>query len=490
MDLRTIDISRLRLASAVVSVLLSVVFCGFDDLLNRDGYLYLFTADQFVEGGFSAAMAVYNWPFLSIVIAFVHMLTGLSIELSGRLLVTAVLTWLIDTLIRISFQLKNDIRMPMATALILLCSPFINEYRSELIRDPFAWAFVFYGMYSLFCYVRTGSMVSSCVAQVSFMLAVLFRVEAIIFLLLPTISIFLCEKKNGNVFYKFVHANSLFATCAIIGGSIVALYAEDFLSDGKLIQQIGQYLSADFVFGNIGGHLSFLQNSFLPPWSDDYALGFLISGLCFVLAAKTISGFNVIYFLIFAFLRKKRCLDINGRQKLILLAFSVMSLIPITWFMMNQLFVSTRYAGFLILLGFLVMGVLYGLEMVASPSGKTVKVVSVLLCLLLIRELVGIDQNKMNYVQAGAWVKENIAKECGFLASDSRIGYLAGRGYLSTVQRLPEKTVRDDYQGCSVVVVVDGDDKLQTYASDHDAELVKSFDSGHRKVDVYRINGS
>ena len=53
--------------------------------INRDGMLYVDTARIFLDQGFAAAKASFQWPFISIFIALSAKLTGLPLEAAGYL---------------------------------------------------------------------------------------------------------------------------------------------------------------------------------------------------------------------------------------------------------------------------------------------------------------------------------------------------------------------------------------------------------------------
>ncbi|KAB2925588.1 MAG: hypothetical protein F9K30_07660, partial [Dechloromonas sp.] len=80
-DLKSSPVAFAFAASALLSIL--AIATGN---LNRDGMLYVETARAFMNGGLSAAVSVFGWPFLSVLMGTLAKLTGLPPEWCGNLL--------------------------------------------------------------------------------------------------------------------------------------------------------------------------------------------------------------------------------------------------------------------------------------------------------------------------------------------------------------------------------------------------------------------
>lgn len=487
--IKALDIKSVRLIVAVASIFISFIFIGFDDLLNRDGFLYLFGADEYIAGGFSAAMEVYNWPFISVAIGAVSQISGLSVTFVAPLLMTLVITWVIDSLVRIVHLHQPDVRLAGFVGFCLLCTPFLNEYRADLIRDPFAWAFVFYGVLSSLKFVKERATKDAFLAQVSLLCAVLFRVEAIVFLVLP-ILMELLYGSSVNRWGNFIRSNFVFIIGAVLCGVGLAVLSGGLFGQLKLTSQIAQYLSADYVFGNVVRHTEFLKNNFLPDWSEDHVVPFLLFGLAAVFVAKVISGLNVLYAVLlgYGWLFNRKRMDCDFK---VLVVVSMLSLIPISGFMLNQLFISTRYAGVIILVLTVMTAVLIAPVVVENIKSKASLFLLVLLSLLLIKEVAGIDQDKANYVTAGGWVKENIDKQARLLVTDSRMQYLAGRGYSGgnssknvAAKDLSSEILLREYD---YALITTKDVVGEGVVKSVDHEKIKSFSGGKYTVQLYKL---
>ncbi|MEK9555489.1 MAG: hypothetical protein VW313_06645, partial [Gammaproteobacteria bacterium] len=55
-----------------------------DGQINRDGLLYLKQAYLIAEGNWKEGLALYPWPFFSILIAIFHKLTNLHLQVAAH----------------------------------------------------------------------------------------------------------------------------------------------------------------------------------------------------------------------------------------------------------------------------------------------------------------------------------------------------------------------------------------------------------------------
>lgn len=64
----------------IASLALSVYKVYRPSTINNDGLLYLSTAQTFIEQGFKAAFAQFNWPAFPMLIGLTHQAFGISYE--------------------------------------------------------------------------------------------------------------------------------------------------------------------------------------------------------------------------------------------------------------------------------------------------------------------------------------------------------------------------------------------------------------------------
>jgi len=69
-NLERYNLTQIRVFTAIASLIFSMYAVYFDDIINKDGVMYLKTAELFLSGNMDAALVSYNWPFYSIITAF------------------------------------------------------------------------------------------------------------------------------------------------------------------------------------------------------------------------------------------------------------------------------------------------------------------------------------------------------------------------------------------------------------------------------------
>ena len=132
---------HIRILAVLISFALSAWAQYSDGIVNRDGILYLEAAAQLEQGQWSAALAVYTWPFYSALIALMSYLTGLGVEPAAHLLDALLFALMVWAFINVVAELGGDRKTLVAAALVVLLAPQLNEHRSDIFRDNGYWAF-------------------------------------------------------------------------------------------------------------------------------------------------------------------------------------------------------------------------------------------------------------------------------------------------------------------------------------------------------------
>ena len=128
--------------TAALSLLLSAWLIAIDPIITRDAIIYLRTAEAYLQDGFFASQQLFGRPMLSLCIATVHQLTGLSLLWSGLLLSSLVYALLCVGFVAVVRELGGGRKTQVIAAVVILCHPLISDYRSSIMRDPAYWAFM------------------------------------------------------------------------------------------------------------------------------------------------------------------------------------------------------------------------------------------------------------------------------------------------------------------------------------------------------------
>ena len=158
------------------SLLLSLV-ARLGSTINRDGMLYIHTAQAFLDGGFAAAKEIFTWPFLSIGIAIVSKLTGLGLENAGYLLNALFMAG--ACALMVACTARRSPALAWWACLTVLALPGFNEYRNELLREFGCWFFVMLACWLALRWEEQPRWPGALAIQLAVMAAALFRPEAV-----------------------------------------------------------------------------------------------------------------------------------------------------------------------------------------------------------------------------------------------------------------------------------------------------------------------
>ncbi|MBV8803128.1 MAG: glycosyltransferase family 39 protein, partial [Gammaproteobacteria bacterium] len=199
--------------AAGISLLISFWINTHTIILNPDAICYLQSAQTIHDQGLSAGMSLCGqskWPFYSLFIAAGVKLTTLSYEQFAIVLnsLFSMLTVLI--FIRIVSLFTNKKSIYWFAAFVSLLFHEWNGVKPDIIRDHGFWFFYLLSIFFLIRYVQHKKWSDSLIWGGSVAIAMLFRIEAAIFLLfLPFFVLFENKEKYSVRCRSFLHLNSV-----------------------------------------------------------------------------------------------------------------------------------------------------------------------------------------------------------------------------------------------------------------------------------------
>ena len=418
-----------------ISILLSIINILSDDNINSDGILYVETARIFLEQGFQASIAHYNWPFYSVIIATVSQLTGLGFETSAHVLNVFLLGLLAYVFVRCSEALGGNHRVALFAAILLITNIAVNDYRDLIVRDFGYWAFFFTAILFFLKYASTDDKKYALGFSISMLLATLFRIEGIVFfVLMPALLLF-----------QAGHFKERLLRCLIISAPM-------FIGVIAVIAYIG--LSASNEVGRLFEGLNFLQRA-LANISSGIAekgkgivavMGYgnrsmgtesVLAILFMILISKI---YNVVGFIstIFAFSTFQSPIQ---RQKINSLGMFIgvigINLFVLIVVLLASSFLSSRYAitlGLLItLLASFSLAAFFNDELEQKLlkskvwQQRTKIFLSVILIYTVLDGVISSSASKRYLSESGIWLKNNISSTDKLWANETSIYYYADR---------------------------------------------------------------
>lgn len=419
----------------VIAVLASFISSGLLRIspasLNDDAYVYIHTAEIFLDQGLQAALTHYSWPLFSILIALTSKL-GLSLISSAFLINSLFFALLCFAFVSIIRTIDpNPKTLGIATVCILVF-PELADYRSMIIRDIGFWSLCCVSVWQLLIFSKTQRISYGIGFSITLLLAAGFRIEALIYLLaLPPILAFCCpEKITKAAFLKLLVANfsSLFAILLLLlsaGINPVAQIAEfgstyePFLTNLLNTNTEQSSAIAVSVFGE-----------YAATYSQEYLWLFLTTGLFSLLVASLITGIGPpILIIAIAWLNKTR-LRIDPPILFTLLAYMAVNFFIVAAFIFLTRFLPSRYT-MLFAIMVLVLVVLVVCELLKPAQLKKHNVLGFTLAFMLVYCTVGSYYsfgNKKTYIPSSiAWIEEQNFDNIDLLSNHHGIAYHSGQ---------------------------------------------------------------
>ncbi|MEX2468362.1 MAG: hypothetical protein WD396_01275 [Pseudohongiellaceae bacterium] len=345
--------SDIRLAAVLASLLLSVYSFAFPELPNDDAYVYIRTAEIYLDQGLAAAFAHYGWAGYSILIALVSRL-GPDLFTAAYLLNALFFALLVFAFVSLIAELNARRLVLILGALTVLLYPELNEFRWFIIRDIGFWAFSLTGVWLLLRFCRQPDWGLAAGFTGVFLAASAFRPEALLYLLaLPLAPLADSSRTVPQRRAAFVRL----ALSAWV--SLLLLYLLLLLAGTNLWQQLTDFLSV---------YLPFLQATFAPgaerstelsrllfgehgaSFSGDYLGGVIALGLLVVLLMTLLYGLSGAFFWMLAFgLFKGYARPAQLTRPPLLLAILTNTAILLVFLYVTR-YLTTRYAMLLCLL--------------------------------------------------------------------------------------------------------------------------------------------
>jgi len=322
--------------------------------LNVDSLLYFESARLFAIGEFKQGFAVFNWPLYSLLISAVHRITHLSIHTSAQVLdivFFAITTFSFSYLIKLAGGNKLTIACGV---FLLLSTPYIvGDVLPMLLRDQGFWAAFLTSLVFFVQYYRTQKVSDALLWQLSTIVAMLFRIEGITFLVgLPLI---LWLRHDLNFLQKlkqFLLINSLSILAALAILAALLLSPSVTLSDFGRIKEVISLVSDVSQAFNVKAAS---MGNVLGSYFEDYGLIALVAGLISILLLKiaSIIGWPVIA--LYAVNRNSQessTLPLQTDTRIIFYSVALISIINASASMARVFVLSNRY---IVTIGFIAL---------------------------------------------------------------------------------------------------------------------------------------
>jgi hypothetical protein len=398
-------------AAFIGSLLLSLT-ARLGSTLNRDGMLYVRTSQAFLEGGFDAAMGLFNWPFLPILMAVVSKVTGIDAENAGHLLNALFMAGACALMVACVSRKQPEVAW--SVCLVTLALPGLNEYRNELLREFGCWFFVMLTFWLALRWSERPRWLTAFAMQIALGASALFRPEVLaLFPALIGWQVF--DAPHEERWRRLLMLGGL----PFAGGVLLlALYLGGYLPSGsRLAGEFARISSARFD----------TKAQALAAALIEYARGqartILLFGSLALVPIKLIQKIGpFIVPLAFLFFTKQFRPSLSRYP---LFAWGIAAhLLVLMVFVIDLQFLAGRYVGLILLLAAPFIGLGFWLMIQRYPRWRYAFVTIALL--VAIANVVSLGQGKTHYVDAGSWLKAQATESPRVYMEAGRAAYYAG----------------------------------------------------------------
>lgn len=403
--------------------------------INPDSVLYFEQARLFAQNDWQGILKVYEWPLYGICIGIVHKLTSLGIQTSAQLLNMLFFGLATASFLQlIKFAGGNNRTWLMGTLLLFSSQYIVGDVLEMLLRDEGFWAFYLSALVFFIRYLEREKVSDAIMWQICIIIATLFRIEAILFLLfLPLIYFF--SQPGPSTKLKTRQFLSTYSISLALGIVVaMALFTQPQLNMshfGRLDEIFTSNLYQQFT-QKLFAQADIMSKEVLGGYLEEFAISGLLLTFLYVIASKIITATG----LIGAGLALLELKSPTGKMppivKNVFIVVGIIAAISMALIIIKVFVLSSRYA--VALAWILLIFASFYLSSLSSNRYKKRRIAFIMLCLILslcfIKNILP-KRNGYNYSQdAVKWAQLINIDNKQIYYNDSRLRYYANESFL------------------------------------------------------------
>ena len=281
--------TSIYLATAIAGILLSLWQIAGVEQINHDAVYYLLA----IEGDSSAIRQIGNWLFYSRLIDWTTALTGLAPEQAAWTVNILLDSLTVLAFLRLVEELGGTRRTLVWAALAVLSLPYFNDNRAEIIRDHGYWAFSLAAMIFYVRLFRGFAWKDALGWNLGMFIALLFRVEALVFLVLMPLGLLAAGPgglwKAARTLIPVAIAGLVFGLGLLFSSGMQNRLVDSLANAGALLQVFTE---------SIPRKAALLRRGVVPQFSQGMAETTLYLGVIWSIVKDLISSMSWLYFAI------------------------------------------------------------------------------------------------------------------------------------------------------------------------------------------------
>jgi hypothetical protein len=313
--------------------------------INPDSVLYLEAAKLFANGEWQAGFNVFAWPLYALCIAAVHQFSPLNIHTSAQLLNVIFFAIATFGFLKIIQLGGGKQRQLIAGALIWLSAQYmIGGALEMLMRDEGFWALYLMSLVFFIQFYKSHQLKDALLWQVCILIAMLFRIEAILFLaLLPLVLLF-------NKQWQFNERLIQFFKCNMLHIALVTIVLVLFTTNSQLSSNMLGRLNEVFTFNiyqeftkNLVEKSHMMSTQILGEHLDKFAVQGLLLTFIYVMCVKAIATTGIINIGLAGLAAKHHKRLIDPETYRVLCATVIIALFSMSLIITKVFVLSSRY---------------------------------------------------------------------------------------------------------------------------------------------------
>ena len=430
----------IRPVAAIISLITLFIAVNTQNPINKDGILYLQTAEAFANSGWQEAIKHYSWPFYSILIAWLSKLTHLSFENSTYVLNAALLVIIVISFISLIEELGGSRFVQFLGALIILSHPKLHHYQHYIVRGFGYWAFSLLALLHFVRFYKYLKWRHALGWGIFISIAILFRPEGLVICCIGPLVILL--RKETGLWNKLKNTLKAYSFNIIAISIIIAWWLNmpdrDIAQIGKLSQFWNQLQNGLILLStNINEKAAIISQTVLHDYSKKWDLTMVISGLSGIYLYKLVETLWPVHTLLFGHAFWKRLMPAEKGIKKVIIYFTILNLVIPAIFLGQQFFISYRFLmpASLLLLLWTPFSLHYILQKWLDKNTifKNNFLFPILLLAFLIMFVYAFippNQSKAYITTAGTWLKHNMPQQSKLYTNNSQLSYYAGKKFI------------------------------------------------------------
>lgn len=437
-----LPIKKLHLTIILLGMLLAIQIQYIQHgSINPDSLLYFESARLFAKGEWQQAIGVFGWPLYSVLIAFTHKITSLDIHTSAQILSVIFFGITTSSFLKIIQLAGGNARVMLAGGLILFSSHYLaGDVLEMLMRDQGFWAFFLTSLVFFIQFYKTYSYKDAFFWQICAIIATLFRIEGITYLIALPVVLFFCQQHSiwlrTRNFLKCNYLSTITAVC-VLGATLIFEHVS-MKSFGRLNEIFTISLYGELT-QNLFEKSEIMSTQVLGKYLNEYAIEAILLTFIYIMATKIISATGLVNtgLALLAVKSRKRLMDDETFRVLsttAIIATINMFLIITKVFVLSGRYVLALSFVLMIFASFYLADAFKYLQSLPKKDREIKWVVIALLVFMFLSLVKNIlpKQEGYNYRQdAVTWLKQNNPSNKAVFYDDSRVRYYAGEPFVS-----------------------------------------------------------